>query len=140
VENAAVGSEPSELRTDHLLANLKRRTISSGFVTTAAQGAKFALTLVYTIVMARLLVPQDFGVVAIATTVIGVLRVFKDTGPSTATVQRNRISHAQVSNLFWINVAASALLSLLVAVGTPAIAWFYGEPRLGSVTVLLSLR
>ena len=41
------------------------------------------------------------------TSVIGYLRVFKDAGLSTATVQREGITHAQVSNLFWINVAVS---------------------------------
>jgi PST family polysaccharide transporter len=121
------------------LLNLKGRTISGGFITTTAQSAKFALNLVYTMILARLLMPQDFGLVAMATTVTGFLRVFKDAGLSTATVQREGITHAQVSNLFWINIAVSAVISLTVVAAAPAIAWFYREPRLVSVTLLLSI-
>ncbi|MEY2607858.1 MAG: hypothetical protein QOH31_5712, partial [Verrucomicrobiota bacterium] len=91
--------------TNHLLTNLRQRTISSGFVTATAQGAQFFLNLAYIMALARLLVPQDFGLVAMVTTVMGFLRIFQDAGLSTATVQRQEITHAQVSNLFWVNVA-----------------------------------
>src|SRR5437588_6426471 len=87
-------------KTDHLLRNLKGHTISSGAVTVSAQGAKFILSLVSTMVLARLLMPRDFGLVAMVTTVTSFLRVFKDAGLSIATVQRERITHAQGSNLF----------------------------------------
>src|SRR5438309_4820857 len=96
-------------KTDHLLTNLKGHTISSGAVTVSAQGAKFLLNMASTMILARLLMPRDFGLVAMVMTVANFLRVFKDAGLSIATVQRERITHAQVSNLFWINVAVSAV-------------------------------
>src|SRR6266481_9467876 len=77
-------------RTDHLLSNLKGHTISSGTVTMSAQGARFLLSMVSTMILARLLTPRDFGLVAMVTTVIGFLGVFKDAGLSIATVQRER--------------------------------------------------
>lgn len=125
-------------KTDHLLSNLTKHTISSGAITILAQAAKFVLTLVSTITLARLLTPRDFGLVAMATTVTGFLRVFKDAGLSIATVQRERITQAQVSNLFWINVAVSVVCGLIVAASAPAIAWFYRNPALVGVTLLLS--
>src|SRR5437667_10260087 len=106
-------------RTDHLLTNLKGHTISSGAVTMSAQAGKFVLSLVSTMILARLLTPRDFGLVAMVTTVTSFLRVFKDAGLSIATVQRERITHAQVSNLFWINVAVSAVSTLIVAALAP---------------------
>jgi O-antigen/teichoic acid export membrane protein len=124
--------------TDHLLSNLKRHTISSGVVTVSAQGGKFVLNLVSTVILARLLTPRDFGLVAMVTTVTSFLRVFKDAGLSIATVQRERITHAQVSNLFWINIAVSALSTLIVAASAPLIARFYHDSQLISVTILLS--
>jgi O-antigen/teichoic acid export membrane protein len=144
--SAATGSLEAEkedrsqehFKTDHLLPNLKRHTISSGAVTMSAQGAKFLLNLLSTMILARLLTPRDFGLVAMVTTVTGFLRVFKDAGLSIATVQRERITHAQVSNLFWINVAISVLTSLIVVAFAPVIAWFYHNPRLVSITLLLS--
>jgi O-antigen/teichoic acid export membrane protein len=124
--------------TGHLLSNLRRRTISSGLVTASAQGAQFFLNLAYIMVIARLLVPQDFGLVAMVATVMGFLRIFQDAGLSTATVQREEITHAQVSNLFWVNVAVGGVTTLLVAMSAPAVAWFYREPRLVGITLALS--
>jgi O-antigen/teichoic acid export membrane protein len=124
--------------TAHLLTSLKRRTISGAFITIGAQGAQFVLSLASIMVLARLLTPKDFGLFAMVTTVMGYLRVFKDAGLSTATVQREGITHAQVSNLFWINVAVSGAISLIFAGSSPIVAWFYREPRLVPITLVLS--
>src|SRR5437773_1185911 len=133
-----IDAKERHLSTDHLLTDLKGRTISGAFITIAAQGAQFVLSLASIMVLARLLTPKDFGLFAMVTSVIGYLRVFKDAGLSTATVQREGITHAQVSNLFWINVAVSGAISLIFAAGSPIIAWFYREPRLIPITLVLS--
>src|SRR5947207_5027726 len=138
LQMAAEQRHERHLGTDHLLANLKGHTISGGAVTMLAQGMKFFLTLLSTMVLARLLSPRDFGLVAMVTTVTSFLRVFKDAGLSIATVQRDRITHAQVSNLFWINIAVSIVSSLVVAAMAPVLAWFYRDPRLIGITLLLS--
>ena len=70
---------------------------------------------------------------------MGFLRTFGDAGLSTATVQREGITHAQVSNLFWVNVAVGGLMSLIVAGFAPLIAWFYRDPRLVPITLALSI-
>src|SRR2546423_2185421 len=111
------GADPIELkkdvyndehiRTDHLLLNLKRHTVSGGAVTMSAQAAKFGLNLVSTVVLAHLLAPRDFGLVAMVTVVTGFLAIFRHAGLAIPTVQREHITHAQVSNLFWINLALS---------------------------------
>ena len=54
--------------TAHLVSNLKGRTISSGLITVVSQGFLFALTLGSTMVLARLLTPRDFGLVAMVWT------------------------------------------------------------------------
>jgi O-antigen/teichoic acid export membrane protein len=127
------------LRTDHLLNDLKHRTISNGLVTISAQGAIFALGTLSTMVLARLLAPRDFGLIGMATVVTSFLRILKDAGLSTATVQKENITHAQVSNLFWINVALSAAMGLTVVAVAPAAAWFFREPRLVPITLWLSV-
>src|SRR6266404_5333295 len=134
------GIDPNEkhLCTDHLLGDLKGRTISSGFITIAAQGVQFVLSLASIMVMARLLTPKDFGLYAMVTTIMGYLMVFKDAGLSTATVQRECITQAQVSNLFWINVGLSGAITLVLAACSPLVAWFYREPRLVGITLTLS--
>src|SRR5438132_8671702 len=134
----AVAPSEKHLSTDHLLADLKGRTVSGAFITTAAQGAQVLLNLVSIMVLARLLIPKDFGLFAMVATIIGYLRVFKDAGLSTATVQREGITHAQVSNLFWINVAISGATTVILAASSPLVAWFYRDPRLVGITLTLS--
>src|SRR6266567_4080918 len=124
--------------TDHLLGNLKQRTISSGIIHAAAQVVQFILTLGFNVVQARLLTPADFGLVAMVMTVIGFLQIFQDMQLSTATIQRSEINHAQVSNLFWLNVAVSGAMSLLMVAGAPLVAGFYHEPRLLRIALALS--
>jgi PST family polysaccharide transporter len=126
-------------RTDHLLGNLKQRTISSGVVTLGSQSAKFAINMATTVILARLLPPHDFGLLAMVASVMGLLRIFKDAGLSSATIQKEDITHAQVSNLFWVNMAISAVLALIMAAAAPVIAWFYREPELIGITLWLSL-
>jgi len=101
-ETAAGGgvSHEQHFRTDHLLSNLKGRAISGGLVTAGAQVGRFFLNFASTMILARLLTPVDFGLVAMVTTLTGFLSMFKDAGLSTATVQKSDITHAQVSNLF----------------------------------------
>jgi O-antigen/teichoic acid export membrane protein len=139
VSSPTASASEQHFATDHLLTNLRQRTISSGLVTAAAQGANFFLNLAYIMVLARLLVPQDFGLFAMVTTVMGFLIIFQDAGLSTATVQRQEITHAQVSNLFWVNVVVGGVTTLLLAASAPAIAWFYREPRLIGITLVLSI-
>src|SRR5882724_3464866 len=134
----AIDPNEKHLRTDHLLTDLKGRTISGAFITVAAQGAQFLLNLASIMVLARLLTPKDFGLYAMVTTVTGFLWMFQDAGLSTATVQRQKITHEQVSNLFWVNVGVGGVITLLVAASAPAVAWFYREPRLVGITLVLS--
>lgn len=125
----------SHLKTDHLLGNLKHRTISSGVVTGVQQVTMFLISLASVVVLARLLDPADFGLLAMVFAVTGVFRAFSDAGLSTATIQREHISHAQVSNLFWTNAVLGLTIALVLALLSPAVAWFYREPRVGPLTV-----
>src|SRR5438045_1057019 len=76
------------IRTDHLLSDLKRRTISGGVVTISSQAVKFGLSLGSTVILARLLTPPDFGLVAMVTAVTGFVAMFRHAGLAMPTVQR----------------------------------------------------
>lgn len=124
--------------TEYLKADLKGRSVRGGAVTMTAQGASFFLQMGSTVVLARLLTPQDFGLIAMVTAVTGFVAMFKDMGLSMATVQKAEINHAQISTLFWINVVLSLCVMVVIAALAPAIAWFYGEPRLTWITLVLA--
>lgn len=127
------------LSTDHLQADLKGRSVRGGLVNVASQGAQFLIQSVATVVLARLLTPADFGLVAMVATVTGLGQAFADLGLSEATIQREEISHAQVSALFWINVAIGLGLMVLTMALAPVLARFYRDPRLINITLMVSL-
>ena len=127
------------LSTDHLQADLKGRSVRGGLVNVASQGAQFLIQSVATVVLARLLTPADFGLVAMVATVTGLGQAFADLGLSEATIQRKEISHEQVSALFWINVAIGLGLMLLTMALAPFLARFYRDPRLVDITLMVSL-
>jgi O-antigen/teichoic acid export membrane protein len=138
-ESGAENAGPDQhFATTHLLGTLKYRTVTSGVIRSSAQGMQFLLTLGYNAALARLLTPRDFGLVAMVMTIIGFLQIFRDMQLSTATIQRPDVTHAQVSNLFWLNVAVSGTISVLLAAVAPLIAVFYHEPELIKIAWALS--
>ncbi len=126
------------LRTDHLDADLRRRSARGGAVTLAAQACRLILGLGSTAALARLLTPEDFGLIAMVAALAGFAGVFKDLGLAMATVQKKEVTHDQISTLFWLNVALGFLITLLTAACAPLVAWFYGEPRVTMITVALA--
>ena len=127
------------LSTDHLQADLRGRSVRGGVVSVTSQGAQFLIQSVATVVLARLLTPADFGLVAMVSTVTGLGQAFADLGLSEATIQRKEINHDQVSALFWINVAIGVGLTLITVASAPVFARFYRDSRLVNITLLVSL-
>jgi len=121
------------------MKDLKERAIRGGTAKVVAQAANFTLRVGSLMTLARLLDPKDFGLVGMVTAITGILNLFRDFGLSSATVQRVDVTEEQVSTLFWINVLVGAILTVLLAAASPIVAWFYHEPRLGWVTIALSV-
>lgn len=119
-------------------SELKKKSAQGGISTMAAQAITICIQIVSTIVLARILTPSDYGIVAMVLVVTGFAGVFRDLGLSTAAIQAKNLSREQQSNLFWLNIGAGTLLTALVASLSPAVSWFYSEPRLKMVTIVLS--
>jgi O-antigen/teichoic acid export membrane protein len=118
---------------------LKRVAVRSAGVTVFSQGVAFAAQMVGTIVLARLLRPADFGVVTMVTTFSLLLSSFGVNGFNEAVLQRDEIDHFLASNLFWINLAVGAGLSLIFAAAGSLLARFYRDPRVTYVAVGISI-
>jgi len=121
------------------MKDLKEKTIRGAFAKVCAQAVNFLVRIGSLMVLARLMGPKEFGLVGMATAVIGVLNLFRDFGLSTASVQRVNVTDEQISTLFWINMLVGAILGLLSIALAPFIAMFYHEPRVLWVTVVLAL-
>ncbi len=129
---------PGRFSTEHLRAGLKERAARGRAVTIATQACKQALALGSLMLLARLLTPSDYGLVAMVLGVVAVISVFRPLGLSEATVREREISEAQVSLLFRIDTLTGAALAVLTAALAPAIAWFYAEPRVTQITLLIA--
>jgi O-antigen/teichoic acid export membrane protein len=134
-EVSAAVKQPVFFDTTQVESNLKMHSVQGGAILLSSQLARFLLQMCSVVILARLLTPRDYGLVAMVTAVVGFLGMFKDMGLSMATVQRTKINHTQVSTLFWINVMMGVIIALLTASLAPIIAWFYNEPRLILVTL-----
>ena len=117
--------------------DLKSRVVRGGFARLCGQAANFALRIISVAILARLLDPGDFGLVAMATVVTGIYGIFTTAGLSSATVQQATITDEQISTLFWINMGVGILLAAMCAASAPALVAFYHEPRLFWVTVAI---
>jgi O-antigen/teichoic acid export membrane protein len=121
-------------RTDHLQADLGARSARGGMVTLIAQVLKFVLNTAATIMLARLLTPQDYGLIGMVVIITNFVGMFQYLGLSTATMRWSELNHRQVSTLFWVNVGMGAAIMLGTAASAPLVAWFYKEPRLIGIT------
>jgi O-antigen/teichoic acid export membrane protein len=94
------------------------------------------LQLAQVAVLARLLAPQDYGLMAMVGVVLGFAGLFADMGINSAFVQRQNVSEDERSSLFWLNVGLSAALSMLVVVLSPVLAGWFGDTRLTPLLML----
>src|SRR6516162_4676525 len=102
--------------------DLGRRALRGGIVSVAVQYGNAALQIVSAIILARLLAPEDFGLVAIVTVLTSFAPLLIDFGLLDATAQKRTITPAQVSGLFWISAGIGLTVSVAVAACSPLIA------------------
>ena len=125
-------------QVDHLSSGLKKRVISGARLTIGAQLLKLIIQIISITGLARLLEPKDFGLVAMVTVFLGVAQQLVDGGLSSATIQRDKVTHQQASLLFWLNCAIGTLLCILVIIISPLVSYIYDEPRLTTLTIVMS--
>lgn len=118
--------------------HLRQASVRGAGVTVLSGGFSLAVQMIATVVLARLLTPGDFGVVAMVTTFSLLLINFGLNGFTEAVIQRDHIDRYLVSNLFWINVAAGACLTLGFAASGSILAHFYHEDRVKYVAAGVS--
>ncbi len=96
----------------------------------ASQATRMALQIATTILLARLLTPDDFGVYAMAMPVIGLAGLLQDVGLHQAIMQKDKISKDQLNTVFWLNFLISLGVALLLVLVSPLVGRFYADPRL----------
>lgn len=113
---------------------------AASVINVLARGVNIFSQLTTFVLLARLLTPADFGLVLMALPFIAILLVVGDLGLASWTLQAATISEEDASSLFWISATAGLCLTLLLAALSPAVGWFYGEPKVSAILAVLSIQ
>ncbi len=119
--------------------SLLRHTFSAVKWTTGAKIAQQGLQFVMFTVLMRLLGPEAFGLIGMVLVFSGFAGIFTEMGFGSALVQRDNLTEAQRSTIFWFTTGTGALLTLVFAIAAPFIAAFYKEPLLKPMTIWIAL-
>jgi len=123
------------------MSNFSKKIIAQGFLwrffeRVGAQGVK----LLVEIVLARILLPDDYGLIALVTVFITVLNVFVDSGLGNALIQKKDADNLDFSTVFWFNIVWCIVLYWLFFGAAPLIAKFYERTELTPVLRVLGLQ
>src|SRR5271166_5352007 len=124
---------------DAVATNLKTKSVRGGVVAMATECTDFVIRLGSVAVMARLLMPEYFGLLSMVTAITAIAERFKDLGLSNATIQKTEINHEQVSTLFWLNAGVGLAMMLLVVGLAYPVSLFYSDARLISITLAIAI-
>ncbi|MBQ6503319.1 MAG: lipopolysaccharide biosynthesis protein [Flexilinea sp.] len=122
----------------------KRKIISNLFWRFAERTGAQLVSFVVSVVLARLLGPNDYGTIALITVFITILQVFVDSGLGNALIQKKDADTVDFSTVFYANILFCALLYIILFISAPFIASFYREPsmalyiRVLGITLLIS--
>ena len=119
---------------------MNNKTVFSNFIWRFAErcGAQI-VTFIVSIVLARILMPEDYGTVALVTVFTTIMQVFVDSGLSTALIQKKDADDLDFSSVFYFNFAVCIILYLIMFFAAPVIASFYEIPELTPIVRVISL-
>src|SRR5690606_22186498 len=122
--------------------NVRKNILGGVFWTTLEAVINRSFSFIIQLILARLLLPQDYGVVGMAIVFISFLEVFNDLGMSAALVQKKeeQLTPQHYDTAFWTGMVWGGILYLLMGViGAPVVANFYNEKLLSSIIPIMSL-
>ncbi|MDE7380691.1 MAG: lipopolysaccharide biosynthesis protein [Muribaculaceae bacterium] len=119
--------------------NLKKKTFTGTLWSAIERFGVQVVSFLVTLVMARLLTPDDYGMVGMLTIFIAVSQSLIDAGFSQGLIRKQDVSPRDTSTVFYFNIAASLFLYIVLWIAAPFIADFYDMPQLIVLTRVLSI-
>lgn len=119
--------------------SLRSQLVSGVFFTALSKYANVIIGILVTAVLSRLLPPEEFGVVAIATVVISFLSIFADIGLTASVIQYKGLKDSDLNILFSISLYLGVALSAFVFIGGSYLSSYYKEPILTSICQFMSI-
>ncbi len=118
---------------------LKARTFRGLFWSLFERAGHQGVQLVVGIILARLLLPEEFGLIGMLTVFLVLSQLFVDSGFAQALIQKENATHVDECSVLYFNIALSVVAAGLLCLAAPWIAAFYAEPLLTPMTRVLSL-
>ena len=119
--------------------SLKRIAVLGARWTTISTGIVTAVQFLQTLILARLLAPEDFGLMAIVMMVLGFVQTYADMGISSAIIHRQDTTVEQLSSLFWLNILAGFAVFVVTLASSSIVVAAYNEPQLGRLILYAAL-
>ena len=117
----------------------KRDVFSSLFWKFVERSGAHGISLLVSIVLARLLLPEEYGLISLTTIFITLANVFIQSGFNTALIQKKDVDDLDFSTVFYASLLIAGLLYIILFFSSQFIANFYGEPKLIAVLRVLSI-
>lgn len=117
----------------------KTKVLSSLIWKLMERGGTQGIQFIVTVVLARLLAPEEFGLIVLATIFIAIAKIFVETGFNTALIQKKEADEIDFSSVFYLSLIVAGLLYVCLFLSAPYIAIFLGQPEIVSVLRTLSL-
>ncbi len=117
----------------------KSKILSSLFWKLMERGGTQGIQFIVQIVLARLLIPEDYGVIALVTIFIIIANVFVQSGFNTALIQKKDANESDFSSVFYLSLFVASLLYVILFFAAPIIAAFYDESQLILVLRVISV-
>ncbi len=121
------------------MASIKQQMLSGVFYTAVAKYSSIIISLIVMAVLARLLHPDDFGVIAVATVIINFFNIFTNIGFSSAIIQNKELTSRDINNIYMFTIWLGIFLGILFFLSAWSIASYYNDKRLISICQLLSI-
>ncbi|MBK9389747.1 MAG: oligosaccharide flippase family protein [Bacteroidetes bacterium] len=121
------------------VSDLKRKTIKGFFWSSLESILSQGLGIIFGIFLARMLSPDEFGLIGMITIFISISQVFVDSGLSQSLIRKQSCTTTDYSTIFWVNLVIGSLCYVLIWIAAPYIADFYNNQQLVSITRVTSL-
>ncbi len=132
-------TEPAARMSDNGQRGLGVTAARGVFWVGGGQVFRQVVGMVTAVILARLLAPEDFGLIAMAYVFIAFAQLFADFGIGAAIMWSKDTDPKVISSAFWANIVVGVVLAIITAASAPAVAAFYGNQHLLPMTLALSL-
>lgn len=121
------------------MTSIKKELISGVLYTAIAKYSGILISLVIAGILARLIAPEEFGIVAVVTVIISFFSIFSDLGIAPAIIQNKELQQEDLTHIFSFTIWSGAILTILFFLCSWPISLFYEQSSIVAITQLLSI-